>query len=841
MTIRSLPLQSVSITVSSFQLLKSYRSFSASTHKKSSTIRTTGSTTASAYYNSILQRVKHYGFPTLSIQNIHRLLGYDSGSDRNNNNAINSNNNSNNTSSTSLSIVDVCRYCHTLAMAGDTIWKLHAYESIVDSDTVITLATAVEERRRQRQPQQRWQRDHHPTSPHQYWLEGIPISIKSNLAIATLPFTAGSRILGGGGTTTTAAAAAAAGASNSTAGTDHTLQTITTNMVGYNADVVTQLLHNSHAILIGTTTMDEFGMGSFGTNTITPTTTMTMTMLPKNPIPFLYQHHNHHHQHHLDVEPWNDLNVVEFIQLPSEAIYNIHYDLLPVQLQPPPQDQPPQEPDLRSDENSEHVATEFCCNQPSLNHQEDTKIQQQQQQQQQEHEHYYRYDYAPGGSSCGSAISVRHGSAIVSLGSDTGGSIRLPAAYNNCIGYKPSYGILSRYGLIPYANSLDTIGIIANTTHCVATTYQQLIRNSTNNVSSTNDDIHDDDASAIVRDSTQSQVSSEYRESIRNVTNRMSSSSSSPSSSSSLINDFTHHYHDDRENTNDKRQQEVLQTLNGMKIGIPEAFSIQECNENVRTVWEDCATWLEQNGATIDVVTQQQISPTLIQQSLASYYILACAEASSNLSRYDGFRYGTNVPMNLEDFILTDDVQNDKNCHGTSLSILEQQYANTRTRLFGNEVLRRILCGTYVLSAEQYHTFYEPAAKIRAQITKQFTDVFEVHDFLLLPTTLYPPPTIGSDSTTSTRIDPTEMLANDIMTVPISLTGCPAISVSINGSTWNNNMSNKHQLPEPPKPPFQISMQLVGPRFSESTLLLVAAILEQYAATSPKPIERSPI
>jgi aspartyl-tRNA(Asn)/glutamyl-tRNA(Gln) amidotransferase subunit A len=213
--------------------------------------------------------------------------------------------------------------------------------------------------------------------------------------------------------------------------------------------------------------------------------------------------------------------------------------------------------------------------------------------------------------------------------------------------------------------------------------------------------------------------------------------------------------------------------------------------------------------------------------------------------------------MNIQDLILTTD---DTNTGTVSLSILEQQYANTRTQLLGNEVIRRILCGTYVLSAEQYETYYEPATQIRAQITQQFHTTFTDYDLLLLPTTLYPPPKINTavsdttdtttsttsttnTTTTTTRIDPTEMLANDIMTVPISLTGCPAISVSIRGSTWYNNTNNNTDKSDddidelkPPDvltPPFQISMQLVGPRMGESTILLAASVLEQYTETNP--------
>ncbi len=758
-------------------------------------------------YTTILQRVRQYGLPKLTIQNIHRLF------DHATNNITSSGTATTATTLTTLSFADLCQYCVTLAKAGDTIWQLNAYESIVDHATIMQQAAAADERRRQRQSA-----DVRPESS--ILLDGIPVSIKSNIATATQPFTAGSRILG-----------AARTSLSSTSRKNHTNSTTSANthIVGYNADITAQLLYHSNAILVGTTTMDEFGMGSLGTNTATAATRTTNSntiQLPKNPIPFMCHSSNQHLTNGV-VEPWNDQNVIEFIQLPEEAIYSVHYDLLqpllPVLQQQEEQYTPDtnivKRLDMVSNKDGSSPTNQSCA----ITNQ---------------------YHYSPGGSSCGSAISVRHGSAIVSIGSDTGGSVRLPASYNNIVGFKPSYGVISRYGLIPYANSFDTIGIIGNTTHCITTTYQHLIRgnrisdNAGNGVADIESNrIQSTDDAYVVRDSTQSTLSSAYVDSIRDISVRLSSLSTSAGS-------FIYQSIHDRNHNNSKGQSPLNhheQPLKGIKIGIPEAFSIEECSFSVRTVWEDCAVWLQQHGATIDVVTKEQISPLLIQQCLASYYILVCAEASSNLLRYDGFRYGTSVPMNIDDFINTDDESNNDY---TTLSILEQRYANTRTQLLGKEVIRRILCGTYVLSADQYHAYYEQAAKIRAEITKQFTNTFSQYDMLLLPTTMYPPPKISSDTTTTTRIDPSEMLANDIMTVPISLTGYPAISVSINGSSWYSRPIDEHQSPDPDPdpstsdqnrtllPPFQISMQLVGPRFSEPNLLYSASILEQYIAST---------
>ena len=760
------------------------------------------------HYPTILQRVRRYGLPKLTIQNIHRLF------DRTTNTSSAT---TTATKSTTFSFADLCQYCVTLAKAGDTIWHLNAYESIVDHDTIMQQAAAADERRRQRQSA-----NIRPESS--ILLDGIPVAIKSNIATATQPFTAGSRILG--------AARTSHGSTDNHSRTNSTTAA-NTHIVGYDADVTTQLLYHSNAILIGTTTMDEFGMGSLGTNTTVSASGATNSntiLLPKNPIPFIC-HSNNDHSTNGVVEPWNDQNVIEFIQLPEEAIYNIHYDLLqpllPV-LQQHEEHQTwlssstdqyrPNTPDSDSVRKVDRVESNDG-NTPTN----------------QSYAITHQYHYSPGGSSCGSAISVRHGSAIVSIGSDTGGSVRLPASYNNIVGFKPSYGVISRYGLIPYANSFDTIGIIGNTTHCIATTYQHLIRGNriSDNTGNGEFDIESNsikskDDAYVVRDSTQSTLSSAYVDSIRHTSVRLSSLSTSAGN-------FIHPSNYDR-NGNSGKGQSLLnhqeQPLKGIKIGIPEAFSIEECSLSVRTVWEDCAVWMQQHGATVGVVTKEQISPLLIQQCLASYYILVCAEASSNLLRYDGFRYGSSVPMNIDDFIYTDDLNNNDY---TTLSILEQQYAITRTQLLGKEVIRRILCGAYVLSADQYHAYYEQAAKIRAEITKQFSNTFSQYDMLLLPNTMYPPPKICSGTTTAIRIDPTEMLANDIMTVPISLTGYPAISISINGSSWYSRPIDAHQshFPDPDptlQPPFQISMQLVGPRFSEPNILNSASVLEQFVA-----------
>jgi aspartyl-tRNA(Asn)/glutamyl-tRNA(Gln) amidotransferase subunit A len=361
--------------------------------------------------------------------------------------------------------------------------------------------------------------------------------------------------------------------------------------------------------------------------------------------------------------------------------------------------------------------------------------------------------YSAGGSSCGGAASVAHGSSLLSLGSDTGGSIRLPAAWCGVVGLKPTYGKLSRHGLVAYASSTDTIGILAPSVDCVKQALEPLAQQVTGHDSNqTRPPMHD--SLTVSSDDTDT-------------------SSASVEDSSSL--------------------------LSGMKIGIPAAFSVSECPSAVRDAWSLGAHTLQRHGATVEEVTVDLVSPEVLQKSLAAYYVLVSAEASSNLARYDGFRYGTSI----------DPKAGHKDLEGSDFSLLEQQYACTRVEEFGKEVIRRVLCGTSVLSSDRFHTYYEAAAKLRSVLTRQLQQATAEYDLLLVPTVVFPPPEIGDEH----KIDQTEQFANDVMTVPISLSGLPAVSVPV--GEWDGHGR------------FLPGLQLVGSRHGEEALLRAAAVLEK--------------
>jgi aspartyl-tRNA(Asn)/glutamyl-tRNA(Gln) amidotransferase subunit A len=300
----------------------------------------------------------------------------------------------------------------------------------------------------------------------------------------------------------------------------------------------------------------------------------------------------------------------------------------------------------------------------------------------------------------------------------------------------------ARDGLVSYASSLDTIGIIAPSPGCVAVVLDKLARQETH------------------RDSTQTKPTKPMNILLHKEVN----SANGPS-------------------------------LAGLKVGIPAAFSVMESPDTVRDAWLLGAQILERQGATIEIVSHEQLTPDVLQKALAAYYVLAVAEASSNLARYDGFRYGV---LASDDWIKDDD--------DSSLSLLERQFAATRTQGFGREVIRRILCGTSVLSSDRFHTFYEAAAKLRAVLTRQLLDTLDDCDLLLVPTAIFPPPSISAE------IDQTEMFANDVMTVPFSMAGLPAISVPV--GRWDDSS------------PIQTGLQLVAARYDEGKLLRAAMALE---------------
>ena len=319
----------------------------------------------------------------------------------------------------------------------------------------------------------------------------------------------------------------------------------------------------------------------------------------------------------------------------------------------------------------------------------------------------------PGGSSGGSAAAVAAQLSPAATGTDTGGSIRQPAAFCNLTGVKPSYGRCSRYGMVAFASSLDQAGPMTHTAEDAA-----LLLNSM--------------AGFDERDSTSLNIAAE---------------------------DFTHL---------------LEQPLSGLRIGMPKEFFGEGLDAQIASLVEDAIKEYEKLGATI-----KSVSLPNSQLALPSYYVIAPAEASSNLSRFDGVRYGYRAEQ------VTD---------------LSDLYTRTRTEGFGAEVKRRIMIGTYALSSGYYDAYYSQAQKLRRLISNDFDTVFTECDVLMGPTT--PGPAFAQGSTD----DPITMYLNDIYTIPVNLAGLPAASLPA-GFT-------KEGLP--------VGLQLISPYLQEAKMLNIA-------------------
>lgn len=325
----------------------------------------------------------------------------------------------------------------------------------------------------------------------------------------------------------------------------------------------------------------------------------------------------------------------------------------------------------------------------------------------------------PGGSSGGSAAAVAGDLAPISLGSDTGGSIRMPASLCGIVGLKPTYGLVSRYGLVAYASSLDQIGPMSKDVEDNAILL---------NAIAGHDDLDSTSANIEKKDYTKA-----------------------------LIND-----------------------VKGLKIGVPEEFFGEGLQKEVKEAVESAIEKLKSLGATVE-----KCSLEACKVALPTYYIIADAEASSNLGRFDGIRYG----FRTENFDNLRDI-----------------YKNTRSEGFGKEVKRRIILGTYVLSAGYYDAYYKKAQKVRTLIKKQFDDAFAKYDVLITPVSPTTAWNIGEKVN-----NPLEMYLADLYTVPINIAGIPAISVPCG--------KDSKGLP--------IGMQIIGKHFSEETLYRVAYTFER--------------
>jgi aspartyl-tRNA(Asn)/glutamyl-tRNA(Gln) amidotransferase subunit A len=333
--------------------------------------------------------------------------------------------------------------------------------------------------------------------------------------------------------------------------------------------------------------------------------------------------------------------------------------------------------------------------------------------------------YVPGGSSGGSAAAVAARSCLLATGTDTGGSIRQPAAFCGVVGIKPTYGRCSRKGIIAFASSLDQAGALARTVADSALMLQSMMS-------------HD------LGDST-------------SVAEPMS--------------DF---------------MAQIDDGVKGLRVGIPAEYTMDGMADDIIQQWESGRKWLEDAGATC-----VEVSLPHTKYALPAYYIIAPAEASSNLARYDGVRYGQRVDGKT----------------------LDEMYANTRAAGFGDEVIRRILIGTYVLSAGYYDAYYIKAQKIRRLIQNDFIDVFKDVDVLLTPTTPSAAFPLRQDGAGGGDIDPITIYLNDVFTVPASLAGIPAISVP-SGLAHNG-------LP--------LGLQLIAPSFREDVLIRAGRVVEQGA------------
>ena len=329
-------------------------------------------------------------------------------------------------------------------------------------------------------------------------------------------------------------------------------------------------------------------------------------------------------------------------------------------------------------------------------------------------------EHVPGGSSGGSAAAVAAGECFAALGSDTGGSIRQPASYCGVVGMKPTYGTVSRYGLIAYGSSLDQIGPLTK-------------------------DVRD---CAVILDAISS--------------------------------------YDTKDSTSLKREYGFSEALKkdvaGMRIGIPKDYFGEGLDPQVKEAVQKAAGVLKEQGAILE-----EFDLSLVEYAIPAYYTIAAAEASSNLERFDGIKYGYRTP---------------------DYEGLHNMYKKTRSEGFGAEVKRRIMLGSFVLSSGYYDAYYLKALKVKALIKKAFDQAFAKYDMLLGPVAPTTAPRLGES-----LADPLKMYLGDIYTISVNLAGLPAISLPCG--------TDEKGLP--------IGLQLIGDCFSEKKLIQAAYTYEQTA------------
>ncbi|KAI1141109.1 amidase signature enzyme [Hypoxylon sp. FL0543] len=383
--------------------------------------------------------------------------------------------------------------------------------------------------------------------------------------------------------------------------------------------------------------------------------------------------------------------------------------------------------------------------------------------------------YSAGGSSGGSAVAVKKGEADLALGTDTGGSVRMPAAYTGIVGFKPSYGMLSRWGVVPYANSLDTVGLLARTVDPIG--------------------------KAIIGDGL-------YREHDPN----------DPTSLPLQVRERC-----TKERSGYEGWGAIQNTaIQGLTFGIPLEYNIEELDSRIRQGWLTAAHKIEELGGRV-----VPVSLPFTKNALSAYYVIAPAEAASNLSKYDGVRYGK---------------RDDEHGSDSYEGIL---YAKTRETGFGSEVKRRILLGSYTLSSEAMDNYFIQAQKVRRLVKRDFDRVFKLSnpledqlpfdlsdmedtvqlenklgpaqvDCLLSPTAPTTPPLLEDVM----RQTPLDSYMNDVFTVPASLAGLPAISIPMDIPV--DTAKEEEKL---------LSfggLQLIGQYWDDARLLSVASILSRH-------------
>ena len=339
-------------------------------------------------------------------------------------------------------------------------------------------------------------------------------------------------------------------------------------------------------------------------------------------------------------------------------------------------------------------------------------------------------DLVPGGSSGGSASAVAARSALLATGTDTGGSIRQPAAFCGVVGMKPTYGRCSRWGIVAFASSLDQAGPFSRTVADNALMMQAMAS------------------------------------------------------------------HDEKDSTSaDTPLPDLMAAFNkgvkGMKIGVPSEYVMDGMDSDVVALWEQGQAWLRDAGAEL-----VEISLPHTRYALPAYYIIAPAEASSNLARYDGVRYGLRVEADS----------------------LDEMYGETRAAGFGDEVQRRIMIGTYVLSAGYYDAYYLKAQKVRRLIKQDFDTAYETVDAILTPATPTAAFPVGRKVD-----DPVTNFLNDVFTVPANLAGLPGMAVPAG--------LNAAGLP--------LGLQILGRPFDEATLYRIGRVIEDAAAFDAVPSRRA--